>query len=379
MKQSKYSFGKKRVNSLFIIFMCLVSTFVSLFAINYVDLNNQLSAPEHMNYPKEYSTYHDLSVNNHMNETEHVFGGLEYTTVFKQTIYDANIVSSDRVIINVYGVKADYLNFPISTYYNSLAFTKLNYGEQFTNIDIVTKSNSMMMFESDLAKLNFKTGDQINILGTYFSLKGVLNTTNDLKRLELKNETISIFIPYTSLLELVSNDVQSVFSIIKTDNYKFPQLADSVKFYNYEKVLENREFRIDDFSSMSNILVGTTIGLSIVAIVILQLILVKNRHLEIGIRRVVGASKLSIVSSFTFDAAKKITIGITIGFVVFVIAFFLYALVISKQYYFNLLSINIKNTIIFILAYFNICILSILIPTIIGSNINISSILTEER
>lgn len=369
----------KNKNNIFLFILSFIIVLFTSLSINNSMLQARISNLDYLDYPQKYSAYNLLHEDDYESFMKEYFTDLKYKEYYcnaNTSLISTNIVS-DNLEIEIMGCVANFETFPIpSAYSNTIVATSLMEGDSFSEIDLIKNNNTIIMYYSHLKKINYKQGDLININGKNFILKGVLQDNSDVKR-NYNKDVIQIFIPYTTFLNIFKFPI--IKTVVKTDNYTFPSLMKDNNFISYEKVksIINNNYNYNKQASLITIV--STFAISFIATIIVQYLLIRGRYNEIGIRRAVGASRDSIVFMFTTNSLKVLSVGILLGLIIFFISYSTICLVLSNIYYSSMFILNISKTIGSVLLYLSICFISILIPSAIGSNINISNILVEEK
>jgi ABC-type antimicrobial peptide transport system permease subunit len=373
-----FVFPRKKSGNFLLVLSFVITLFASL-ALNSSALSSLLSNLDYADYPQEYSVYNLLYKDNFEKFMDENFEGFDYETFYcdsNTSSLTTNIVSKN-ISIQIVGCRQNFERFPIpSAYSNSITSTSLIEGRSFSDIDLIQENNAMVMYCSHLEKINYKIGDTIVINGQPFVLKGVLDDSPDIKRNREKN-VIQIFIPYTTFMNYFSFPV--VKSVIYTKNYNFPLFSNDENFVSYYKIVDqvNASAELNDQTSFVSII--GLFAISSIATIILQILLIRGRYNEIGIRRAIGASRDSIAYFFTKESLLVLFLGVSLGLTVFLIIYSSICLILSSVFYTCLIVFNISATLIAATSYLLISFISVLIPSIIGTNINISTILVEEK
>ncbi|MGM9858908.1 MAG: ABC transporter permease [Bacilli bacterium] len=368
---------KSNKRYLFIIILSVIISFFSSIAINVSNIEAEIQHIDYSNYPRGYSTYKLLDTDDYKDFMEYHFPNFEYKSYFTSSNDPTTNLRFENLKVNVIGCEANFETFPLpSCYSESINFSSLKYGTSFEYSDIITKTNALIMYESHIQKIGLKDDQYIEINGTPFFIKGVLSDNNDVLR-NIDKNIIQMFIPHSTFSSLFK-DI-SVNTIIYTQNTNFTLFDNEINFMSEFKVNNLIETSYNYFVSSSMVSLVMLFGISFISIVIVQTILIRERYNEIGIRRAVGASKSDIIYLFSKSSLLSSLVGAIIGFVIYLIVFSFIALILSLKYFTNLFLFNINMVLIFLSIYLIVCFLSILISTIIGTRINIATILVEER
>ncbi|MCM1130363.1 MAG: ABC transporter permease [Roseburia sp.] len=328
---------------------------------------------EYSDFPKEYSIYNNATKNSnfykYFQELDYIF----YSTRIDN--FDINI--TDGIKIEIIGCQDNFLEYPLpSMKSNCLTTTELISGASFDKKDMVLRNAFFIMYQSHLEAIKFMQNDYIEMNGVRFYLKGVLKDTNEVLRNRDKSK-IQIFVPYTTMKNIFTDTTQH--AIIKTCKYNFENLFEDSNFNSYYKVQKNALQSVENDLINNVVYISGIFLVACICIIILQIITIKSRYYEIGIRRAIGASRGAIVKQFTLQAYLYVLLGLILGVILAYYTFSLYALYKSILYHTNLFIYEIRTTLIMISTYSLISFISIVVPAWIGSKMNISTILIEER
>lgn len=371
----------KNRSNVFLFFLTFVITLFTLVAVNDAAFSAKELNSYYIDYPQNYSLFQGLPVNKYKDFMKKNFYNLEYKTFYEHANTEnffTNINSSDKLEIELIGCVPDFEKYPIpSAFKRTIMESFLIEGESFTKADMIQENNAIIMYYSQLRKINFTSSSKISINNRKYVLKGVLADTSDIKS-NINENKIQIFMPYTTMSNIIEGEM-SVNNVIKTEGRNFPWLAESNAFVTYSKIkpLFEQAYWYNLLSKAETIF--GIFCVSFIATIILQVFIIKNRYNEIGIRRAVGASKDSIIFMFTSKSILVLIVGMLTGIASFLIIHTAKAIVATNFYHSSMFIIDWKASIISLSAYFAICYLSVFIPSFIGSNVNISNVLVEER
>ncbi len=368
---------KTNKKSFFITILSVLIVLLSSIALNITELQARIYNIDYANYPKNFSVYNLLNIDNYEAFMSNNFFGLEYKVYYHSYEKVTTNLLNDDLKIQVLGCESKFESFPLpSTYSDSINVTKVKSGESFTDKDILQKTNVMMMYNAHLKKIGYQEGDYIVINGIKFYLKGVLLDNEDIKR-NIDENIIQVLIP-ASTYATIFNHI-NVKTVIKTFNYRFDYLDNDVNFVSQRKIDMKINTTKDYLFSTSLPLIIVLFLVAFISISIVQIILVRERYNEIGIRRAVGASKDDIVFLFTKSTLIKAIKGIIVGLMIYFIAFSFIQLLCSQIYMANLFVYNIGIILLFATIYLCVSFLTIIVTSFIGSQINIISVLVEEN
>lgn len=175
-------------------------------------------------------------------------------------------------------------------------------------------------------------GSNIRINGVYFTVVGMIKTKKAGR--EAEDDAQSIFVPLTAFQQAFNyGDWVAYYGFMPVDGVSVAELEEKIL-----KVLKERhrinpadQFAFgtnnneEDFAEFANVFsginfliwfVGTlTLVAGIIGISNIMLIIVKERTKEIGIRRAIGASPISIVSQIILEALVLTSVAGYIGIV----------------------------------------------------------------
>jgi hypothetical protein len=371
------NFVKKKNNNTFMLVLAFIISLFTSISLNISGIYSIIGNVNYVDFPDGYSAYSNIDKEKFRKFMDTNFTGLEYTYYYCAPDSGTINIQSKDLTLSVFGCQENFENFPVpSPFSDSIVNAQLLEGSSFDETDIIMKSNAMIMYSSHLEKIGYGENNALMLNGQKLVLKGVLKDNNEIKR-HIRDNVIQIFIPYTTFNSLFRNT--NVKTIIHTGDFTFSNFENNGNFiskYKVLKLIENYKIFINATSLPAIVAIYI---ISFIATVIVQIILINSRHNEIGIRRAVGASKDSIIFLFTTNSLLVILKGILLGLCAFLISFFSVELILSNMYVVNLFVLDISVTLISIFSYFILNFFCVLIPTIIGSSINISSILVEER
>lgn len=372
-------YGKKKKGYAFLLFLSFIITFFLSVSFNSARIESIVHNIDYANYPIGYSAYRGMDSKEYKSVMNNKFTNLDYHFFYYGAKNPDTNIMYENLNVKVIGCQKNFETFPLpSAYSSTIVSSKLLEGESFDDLDIISQSNAMVMYSSQLKKIGYKPNDKIRMMGHDFVLKGVLEDNSDIKR-NINEDIIQIFIPYTTYLSLFDSPYPNVETVIYTSNYTFDELDDNQNFISYYKVQDILQHTEDYIIQSSYITIGTTFVISCICTAIVQIILIKGRYNEIGIRRAIGASRDSIVFLFTKKSLYTILIGALMGFLTFLVVLFNVELILSHIYFTNFIMFNSNTTFLVLIIYIFLSYLSVLLPSILGTRINISTILVEER
>ncbi|MCB0755089.1 MAG: ABC transporter permease [Flavobacteriales bacterium] len=175
-------------------------------------------------------------------------------------------------------------------------------------------------------------GSHIRINGVYFTVVGVIKTKKAGR--EAEDDAQSIFIPLSAFQQAFNyGNWVSYYGFMPIDGVSVAELQEKVLKVLKERhrVHPNDEFAFgtnnneEEFAEYANVFTGInfliwfvgtlTLVAGIIGISNIMLVIVKERTKEIGIRRAIGASPLSIVSQIILEALVLTSMAGYIGIV----------------------------------------------------------------
>ncbi len=230
----------------------------------------------------------------------------------------------------IFGVTPDYS-------YTMLQFVAK--GRFITDTDLRERSN-IAIIGRDVVKALFKEyeepiGEDIKIAGNVFRVVGIME---DLGSFFGQSRDNSDFVPYTTFRkyypEIVFPELVFVIIIRPVSRAEVPNaiadITDTLRRRRQDKPGEPNSFGIssqdallDIYNQLTSATYLVLTAISAVALMIggigvmnIMLVSVTERTKEIGIRKAVGATRLSILSQFLIEAVVLTAIGGTIGLAV---------------------------------------------------------------
>lgn len=372
-------------NSILICILSIIVAFFSTFCIVDSNIKANEKYKDVLDFPDNFSYVYGDSVVNEM-KIKKDFAGLNMTKFYRlNTSVTTNFDFGNRKVILI-GVDETFVEYPL-LFQRNLASTQviekqyIESGRSFTRGDMVGKTKTAVMNSCFLNESNYN-GGKIKIENYEFDLVGSLTTSRMLDLYKFDDKTlIPIYIPYTTLLEFfINNDNISYGWTIETKGYRFEEYeADNRRFYsNYLYELEKNTYEQKIFVE-NEIIIFSMFSLSLFTTLLVQYILTKNKHYEIGIKRALGASQSDIVFEFQLKHFIASISGIILGVLLALTCLGLYCLYLSLINHINLYVINVGRIVIFMAAYFGLSCLASVVSLYAGAHINIASIIVEER
>ena len=170
-------------------------------------------------------------------------------------------------------------------------------------------------------------GETIKINNEIFTIVGVLNEVSDGE--ESSSDDI-IIVPYTAGRTLFKTDRISSYTIWATTSENVEAATKAVKAFLYQKFGDEDEYMVISIASMMDaiseittmmaLLTGGIAGISLVVggigIMNIMLVSVTERTREIGIRKAIGAKRVSILTQFLIESIVVSSLGGIAGIVI---------------------------------------------------------------
>jgi putative ABC transport system permease protein len=223
-----------------------------------------------------------------------------------QIAYKANIIQSDAK-----GIGIDYMNIKSVEIEDGRFFNTKDYGER-RRVVIIGNRVKDLLFENE-----YPVGKQISIAGVYFLVVGILKGGTIFSMMEQN----SIYIPDVTLFHTFNIEKEHItFGALLHENTSVETfesqlrafLAKEMKFNKNDKralYVNNIQLQVKAFNTLFdgiNIflwLLGICFLLSgMIGITNIMLVVVKERTIEIGIRKAIGATPMSIIQLIISEA-----------------------------------------------------------------------------
>jgi putative ABC transport system permease protein len=240
----------------------------------------------------------------------------------------ANVSRKNRT--GAYGIKGDY---PEIVHIQPFGITE---GRLLNELDIKNKRKVAIIGPKVVNDLYDEgeevIGSHIRINGVYFTVVGTIKTKKSGR--EAEDDAQSIFVPLSSFQQAFNQGNRvSYYGFMPVEGVSVAELEKKVLKVLKERhrVHPNDEFAFgtnnneEDFAEYANVFsginfliwfVGTlTLVAGIIGISNIMLVIVKERTKEIGIRRAIGASPVSIISQIVLEALVLTSLAGYIGIV----------------------------------------------------------------
>lgn len=257
----------------------------------------------------------------------------------------------------------------------------------FNKAIIITESLAHYLFGTENCvnkKLNLNIKNEINefmIVGVVYDSYSALNNYNSFRINNKNGYRTTIYFP------------QNTFSNIESDNYKYLVLHSSkYSLTNLAHELDNiykskytvkswfgvKDNYASDLKKYQNEFFITCLSISIISILILlgfMLFSIKERIIEIGIRKAVGASNIDIMMQFLLEFIITGLIGSLIGVFSAILIYDIQVYLYSHDFIYYTLYASISSIVFSFLISNSIIILISFIPALISFKIKISDAL----
>lgn len=204
-------------------------------------------------------------------------------------------------------------------------FLKTTDVDNHNNVCVITENTA-----EDLIGYTDCLGEVISLNGMKYTIVGVLDEDEDSLMSALTGGTLTVYIPYTSLIRLSTSvnseistfyvsasdrtameDAETKMTEILMDRFESDDDAFSVSSSN---VMEEA---MSSITSILTILLGGIAAISLIVggigIMNIMLVTVTERTREIGIRKAIGASRGAILRQFLIEAVMLCMMGCLIG------------------------------------------------------------------
>ena len=214
--------------------------------------------------------------------------------------------------------------------YQSLQNVELAQGRFLKSTDVDNNSRVAVIsrdIATDIMGRNDVVGENIKVSGVTYLIVGVLVDDNN-----QSNSVYELYIPFTALTRLVTNipSEVSTFYVSATDEEsltlaedaltnvllnRFKDDSDAFNIQNRSTIMET----MASVTSTMSLLLGGIAAISLlvggIGIMNIMLVSVTERTREIGIRKAIGAGRLSIMEQFLIEALMVSLMGCAIGIV----------------------------------------------------------------
>lgn len=232
--------------------------------------------------------------------------------------------ASASATVELYGTTAAYHDIQ-----------KLNVllGRYIKSCDVDNHSNICVINETAATELIGYTdclGELISLNGVKFTVVGVLEDNDDSLTAVFGSGTLTVHIPYSSLVRMsrsLSADVTS-FYVSAAEGFSTEQAANALESILLERLAQDEDaYRIrsqdaleDTMSSITSMLAILLGGIAAISLIVggigimnIMLVTVTERTREIGIRKAIGASRGVILQQFLLESVVLCMLGCSIG------------------------------------------------------------------
>lgn len=301
------------------------------------------------------------------------------------------LLNKDKTLpVKFYNVCLNYFDYPIisADTEDSLEKTALIAGRNFNNDDFLL-NRSVVIIHNSVAQMLFSDGNvlgkKIRVDATSYTVVGVIKDTPDVKRIVKDidngaNRALPLYVPcfmeyYNYAICLAPEEVTQDYAAKLVKYIEEKNLGTYLSSYTME--LHNKELseNMRDAKAGLNVLLAVMYVICTIFILAIMLFFVKERVVEIGIRKAVGAQPKDITFQFMFEmfiiSLVSSIVGTIIGtFLGLMISYLLTASI-------GMISIQIQLSSIFlpILVSVLIALLAGFIPSVIASKLTIKECL----
>ena len=379
LKNKRKLFSGKKNNIFFLIIGIIVSLFTTMSLVS-IPLQVEKKYADYSDFPNNYC----LNINSEGNDLNDRLSKLKkakYKIYNDINIEETNFKLKNNCNIVLTGVEAGFDLFPI-VYMNKENFfmekCDIISGSSFSAEDIILHSRKAILSAYFLSELDL-VGNEIVINDVRLSISGALSTSN--YSLRHKNDVsidIPIYVPMTTFDDIVHSGVFSI-TVYDTNGYDMSKYNEYNTFTSREKIDKEIDDEINLRMKNSFVVILSLFAVSILATSIIQYILLKNKHYEIGIKRAIGASQNDIIYEYLFDYSIFLFLGIFIGVLFGISLQLMLNMPLSIAYRYSMSLPNINSVILSITLFYFISIVFELFSLFLGTRINISNIIVEER
>lgn len=173
-------------------------------------------------------------------------------------------------------------------------------------------------------------GEKLSINGVKFTIAGVLQEDEDSLMSKLMGSSLSVYIPYTTLVRVsdsVSSHITS-FYVSAEDGKTIAEAEEAMTAILMERFLQDEDaFSVDAqdaiedaMSSITSVLAVLLGGIAAISLIVggigimnIMLVTVTERTREIGIRKAIGASRGVILQQFLMESVVLCMLGCAAG------------------------------------------------------------------
>ena len=231
---------------------------------------------------------------------------------------------SESGTVTLYGTTAAYYE---------LQSLQLAMGRWLKATDVENESYVCVLNDAAATELVGYTdciGEEVSLNGVKFTIAGVLSDDSDTLTSALTSGSMSVYLPYTSLVRLVDSVPPQITSFyaaapaggtVETTEDALDALL-LERFENDEDAysvssMALLEEAMSSITSVLSILLGGIAAISLIVggigIMNIMLVTVTERTREIGIRKAIGASRGTILTQFLMEAVVLCMMGCALG------------------------------------------------------------------
>lgn len=208
-------------------------------------------------------------------------------------------------------------------------------GNFFSNIDVLN-SEALCVISSNTAKKLFNSinciGQKICFCANYnsqcFTVIGVYQSDKISEGTDIGFDE-PVYVPYTTLNALTG---QTVHSLLIKANSSYSVESTTKTLVDYcDGIFGNRYYKINDTASQRDkidnimsliktvleLIVGVSLLVSVCGLMVIMIINIKNRTKEIGLKKALGASNLSVLLETSVESAIIAVIGTINGYILY--------------------------------------------------------------
>ena len=288
--------------------------------------------------------------------------------VGKPTYVNQFNTKEERVVI--YGVDNNFFNSPIVIdSYQPFGFLDLEVLKHFSFQTVSFVENSLEAIV--LTNNNYVWTRHINIRDKNLKIMNIV----DLSQI-VKEETTFIFVPITTFYYLFEDAENFIDWFIYSNDTNY--VGSKNKLITKDDVVEKYNLKVQQANNYVNVMYFC-LAIICFSNCIINVLNTKNRNVEIGVKLAFGAKKRTIVLEFLVEQFGIHLLGSILSF------FFSAFIVLDIEAFltlfsgFNYFYVNLPLSLFFISVYLLASLIFAIIPGAIMSNINIETILKEER
>ena len=265
--------------------------------------------------------------------------------------------ASDTLVARHGGESGTVMVYGTNSNYYTLENLQLSMGRWLNRADLDSASYVCVINEAAAEELIGYTdcaGQTLTLGGAEFTVIGVLQADDENLMSVMTSGTMMAYIPYTTLIRLSTTVTRAItgFYVAAPAGSTIEQTEDALDRILLERFDEDDdayslsstnvlEEAMDTITSSLSILLGGIAAISLVVggigIMNIMLVTVTERTREIGIRKAIGASRLTILTQFLMEAVVLCMMGCGVGiFLSWAILQIVNTIVVSTGIHFSL-------------------------------------------